>query len=825
MTKLKIFTEDTLFPVAKDLYGLFFEDINRAGDGGLYPELLRNRAFEDSIPPEEVTLDENGYSFTSDFGWKAIFNHGEGLTKWVRQNKTPETPIPAWYTCGNAVMNLNREDVLNGKRLAALDVTFNGGEIRNIGYAGIPQEKGKKYRLYFFAKILDGDGKLNIRIETENGEESCRRTVQLSSDEYVKYEAELEAEATGSVCSLYIGGQGSVRFGFISMMPAETYKGHGLRKDLAELYAGIHPKFVRFPGGCIVEGFTFATMNRFKNSIGPVWERPSQYLLWHYRTTNGLGFHEFLQLCEDLGAEPLYVCNCGLVCQGRSHENNWLEGDALKDMLEDALAALEYATAPADTRYGAMRAAAGHPEPFRMKYLEIGNENWGPLYHERYEYFRKEIKKHYPDMIIVSNTHVEKEGLPTDIVDEHFYSDVNFFAEQLHHYDNYDRKGPGVFVGELAVNVADTGNLRAALAEAMFFIGMERNQDIVRLASYAPMNENIHFAAWAPNLIAFDNRYSYGIPSYYIWKLFGSNRGERVLRIEEETPTVYRFASGMPSIVGNVSMRFRNPVWQGEAVKPSHHVLGYAIPEEDGYVIRQGDESQAEMRFLEHRGMTESSLIILGDDEGSRSGTFETDVLPAPGKPVGIGIFSARWEKSWYDKGEEMLQREWDFRFIHPFHWIISDGISRIVDTGYYVWEDLCDPVPLTLSETEYTHLKYEADEQTIRVYVEGKLIQTATLPHRQKTASVVTETDSEVLVKLVNLSEEAEDVELTLDCDVEDKYLLACLNGEAEAMNSISDRTHVCDRTEERTGAAREFIFRAEPWSANVIILKKQLR
>ena len=220
-------------------------------------------------------------------------------------------------------------------------------------------------------------------------------------------------------------------------------------------------------------------MNRFKNSIGPVWERPSQYLLWHYRTTNGLGFHEFLQLCEDLGAEPLYVCNCGLVCQGRSHENNWLEGDALKDMLEDALAALEYATAPADTRYGAMRAAAGHPEPFRMKYLEIGNENWGPLYHERYEYFRKEIKKHYPDMIIVSNTHVEKEGLPTDIVDEHFYSDVNFFAEQLHHYDHYDRKGPGVFVGELAVNVADTGNLRAALAEALFFIGMERNQDIV----------------------------------------------------------------------------------------------------------------------------------------------------------------------------------------------------------------------------------------------------------------------------------------------------------------------------------------------------------
>lgn len=823
MTELKIFSQDALFPTAKDLYGLFFEDINRAGDGGLYPEMIRNRAFEDSIPPEEVTLDAEGYSFTSDFGWKAIFNHGEGLTKWVRQNKTPETPVPAWYVAGGAEMELNRGDPLNGKRLAALDVRFGGGEVYNIGYAGIAQEKGKQYRLNLFAKAVDKAGTLRVSVRTEAGETAWQTEVSLKPGAYERFEGAFEAEATGYECRLVLEGDADARLGFVSLMPEETYKGHGLRKDLVELYAGIHPRFVRFPGGCIVEGFTFGTMNRFHNSIGPVWERPSQYLLWHYRTTNGLGFHEFLQLCEDLEAEPLYVCNCGIVCQGRSHEHNFLEGDELKGMLQDTIDAIEYATAPADTPMGALRAAAGHPAPFKMRYIEIGNENNGPLYLERYEYFRRELAARYPEMIFVANTHVEKDGLKTDIVDEHFYSDVNFFAEQLHHYDGYDRKGPGVFVGELAVNVADTGNLRAALGEAMFFIGMERNQDIVKLASYAPMNENIHFAAWAPNLIAFDNHRSYGIPSYYIWKLFGSHRGDRVIRIEEKTPEVYRYASGMPSITGNVGTRFKNTVYNGQKVAPYRHVLGYAVEDGDGYVVKPGDESQAELRYLQYRKQTENCLIILGDDEGSREGRFECDVLPAAGKPLGIGIFSARWEKSWYDKGEEMLQREWDYRFTHPFQWIVENGVSRILDTGYYDWVDLCEPVALALSETAFTHVAYEADAETIRVYVEGKLIQTAKLPHRQKTASVVTETDDEVIVKTVNLSAEAEEMQISLDCEVEDRYRMDVLYGDPEAMNDIDHGTNVCDQSGWRNGAAREFVYCVGPYMASVITLKKR--
>ncbi len=823
MTKLHIHTKNKHFPVSEDLYGLFFEDINRAGDGGLYPEMIRNRAFEDSILPDECTPDGDGYSFTSDFGWRAIFNHGEGLSKWVENNATEYTPIPAWYACGGAEITLNRSDTLNTKRLAALDIDFGGGCVYNIGYAGIAQAQGEAYHFYMFAKAVEGGGTVRVSIESAGGEVYGRQEFTLRTGGYARYDAVFTGGIDAGDCRLCLRGEGKIRLGFISLMPADTYNGHGLRRDIVELYKGIRPRFVRFPGGCIVEGFTFGTMNYFRNSIGPVWERPSQYLLWHYRTTNGLGFHEFLQLCEDLGAEALYVCNCGIVCQGRSSGNNYLEGNALRDMLDDAIHAIEYATAPADTQYGAMRAAAGHPEPFRLHYIEIGNENHGPVYNERYAYFYNELHRRYPDMVFVANTHVEDDGLAVDIVDEHFYSDATFFAEQLHHYDGYDRSGPGVFVGELAVNVADTGNLRAAISEAMFFIGMERNQDVVRLASYAPLMENIHFAAWAPNLIAFDNRASYGIPSYYIWKLFGNHRGRDVVEIEEETPKLFRSAKGMPAILGSVGVRFRNARCNGAPVAPAHNVLGYAEPCADGFTTRPGDDAQANMRMMQRFGLDRQCLIVMDGDEETRSSIFEVEILAQEGKTIGVGAFAGRWQRSWYDMSEEQEKREWDFRFVHPYQWIIENGVSRIVDTGYRPHRDLCAPAPVRLREGEYNDLRMEADEERLRVWLNGEFVQEAALPSRQKTAAVVTSDGDALIVKLVNFSDSAENVEISLDCAVEPEYMLAYLSGEGGTVNSIENPTAVHDREERCTGAAQTFTFAAKPYSANVLTLRKK--
>lgn len=533
MSKLKIKTKERRFETARDLYGIFFEDINRAGDGGLYPEMLRNRSFEDSVLPEGYIQQEDGIHVKTVSGWLDEFCNGEGLCRWVKDNNIPETEIPAWYT-HNAKMELELTDTLNEHRDAALRVQFEkDGSLTNTGYCGISVKAGESYSLYLFAKAKEEIG-LDVAIEYQ-GKVLTGNSLVVSGQEYTRYDMKLTAAEDCHEAQLTISCKegGEILLGFISLMPDNTYMGHGLRTDLVEKLKGMSPKFMRFPGGCIVEGTTPSTAMRFRDTVGPAWERPSKLFLWHYRSTLGLGFHEYLQLCEDLGMEPLYVCNCGMTCQGR--KSVLLEGEALDEMVQDTLDAIEYAIGSKESKWGRLRASMGHPEPFKMTYLEIGNENWGPDYEKRYNMIYKKVKELYPQIKTIANEHVEKNGCPAECVDEHFYNTTEFFAEHVNYYDDYDRKGPKIFVGEVAVNEGNyMGQLYAALGEAAFLMGIEKNQDIVTLASYAPLFENVNYRAWYPNLIRFNNHQSLGIPTYYVWKMFGQNRGEYVVRSEDE---------------------------------------------------------------------------------------------------------------------------------------------------------------------------------------------------------------------------------------------------------------------------------------------------
>ena len=533
MSKLKIKTKERRFETARDLYGIFFEDINRAGDGGLYPEMLRNRSFEDSVLPEGYIQQEDGIHVKTVSGWLDEFCNGEGLCRWVKDNNIPETEIPAWYT-HNAKMELELTDTLNEHRDAALRIQFEkGGSLTNTGYCGISVKAGESYSLYLFAKAKEEIG-LDVEIEYQ-GKVLTGNSLVVSGREYTRYDMKLTAAEDCHEAQLTISCKegGEVLLGFISLMPDNTYMGHGLRTDLVEKLKGMSPKFMRFPGGCIVEGTTPSTAMRFRDTVGPAWERPSKLFLWHYRSTLGLGFHEYLQLCEDLGMEPMYVCNCGMTCQGR--KSVLLEGEALDEMVQDTLDAIEYAIGSKESKWGRLRASMGHPEPFKMTYLEIGNENWGPDYEKRYNMIYKKVKELYPQIKTIANEHVEKNGCPAECVDEHFYNTTEFFAEHVNYYDDYDRKGPKIFVGEVAVNEGNyMGQLYAALGEAAFLMGIEKNQDIVTLASYAPLFENVNYRAWYPNLIRFNNHQSLGIPTYYVWKMFGQNRGEYVVRSEDE---------------------------------------------------------------------------------------------------------------------------------------------------------------------------------------------------------------------------------------------------------------------------------------------------
>ena len=544
-------------------------------------------------------------------------------------------------------------------------------------------------------------------------------------------------------------------------MPDNTYMGHGLRTDLVEKLKGMSPKFMRFPGGCIVEGTTPSTAMRFRDTVGPAWERPSKLFVWHYRSTLGLGFHEYLQLCEDLGMEPLYVCNCGMTCQGR--KSVLLEGETLDEMVQDTLDAIEYAIGSKESKWGRLRASMGHPEPFKMTYLEIGNENWGPDYEKRYNMIYKKVKELYPQIKTIANEHVEKNGCPAECVDEHFYNTTEFFAERVNYYDDYDRKGPKIFVGEVAVNEGNyMGQLYAALGEAAFLMGIEKNQDIVTLASYAPLFENVNYRAWYPDLIRFNNHQSLGIPTYYVWKMFGQNRGEYVVRSEDEGGRVYRPRTGMASLESNKELRFRNPIWNGEEAKITHELMGHVQDTEDGRLLQLPDEEQ---------------LVITAG-----------------------------------------VEKEWDAALVRPFLWKVNGGQCSLEEFGYMHDNKLTEDFAISVKPGEYHRFGYETDGKQIRLYVDGELQKEISIPYGPAFVSVVTDTKDEIIIKAVNFAGDVDPVSITLDCQVQGDYTVTLLSGEKGDENSFEEPEKVKNITVNMHGASSEFVYEAPPYSVSAL-------
>ena len=487
--------------ISPTLWGIFFEDINLSADGGIYPELVRNLSFEDKTTPVD---------------WKIT-----GATATIDDRK-PLNPFNRNALC------------------LKTDGKFS---VENDGYWGMNIVQGEGYTFKLAARGEKYDTPLVVKIVSPNG-------VVLASGELAgignnwKYQT-LDLTATGSdpEAHLEISGDGkSVLFlDMISLVPKKTWKDHGLRIDLAESLAGLHPKFMRFPGGCWVEGDDFAHMNYWKHTVGSLDTRTPLWNIWGYYATHGLGYHEYLQLAEDLGAEPLFCINVGM-----SHKEV-IPMDRMSQWVQDALDAIEYANAPTNSVWGARRAAAGHPAPFHLKYLEIGNENGGAAYHERWPLFVKAIRAKHPEIKLVAN-HWQG-GYPSkpkaDIVDEHFYDTPEFFMRHATHFDQYDRTAPKVFVGEYAVTRnCGLGNLRGAIGEAAFMTGLERNSDQVVMASYAPLLVNLNHRAWNPDLINFDSSQWYGLPGYYVQQMFAANQGDVYLPTAVVSPEAEATATG-----------------------------------------------------------------------------------------------------------------------------------------------------------------------------------------------------------------------------------------------------------------------------------------
>ena len=588
--------------IQKTMYGHFFEDINYGADGGLYAEMVKNRSFE--FPQRLMGWDVFGNVTVKDDG--------------------PFDRNPHYVSLSPA----NHYQKATG--------------IENEGFFGMGVKKGEGYRFSVWAR---GEGR-KIRVElidnASAGESQvlASKEITISTGGWKKYEATLTPGATCARAHLriFLCSQGTVDLEHVSLFPADTWKGraNGLRKDLVQALADTKPGVFRFPGGCIVEGTDLATRYNWKNSVGPVENRPLNENRWHYTfqhrffpdyfQTYGMGFFELFQLAEDIGAEPLPVVNCGLACQ---YQNNSPEANVnveeLDGYVQDALDLIEFANGGTDTKWGKLRADMGHEAPFNLKFIAVGNEQWGEVYPERLKVFVEAIRKAYPDIKIIGSAGPNSEGkdfdylwpemrkLKVDLVDEHFYRPEKWFLASGGRYDGYDRKGPKVFAGEYACHADGKkwNHFYASLLEAAFLTGVERNADVVHMATYAPLLAHVDGWQWRPDLIWFDNLRSVRTCSWHVQSLYGRNRGTRVVPLTMDGRPV----SGQEGQMG----LFASAVWD----EPS-----------EAYIIKVVNTSDEPRKLaVSFNGLKKSEQLA-----GGRLTTFHSDdpdadnTLDAPDK-------------------------------------------------------------------------------------------------------------------------------------------------------------------------------------------------
>lgn len=717
---LQVDTSTPGIAISPSLYGIFFEEINYAGDGGIYPELLRNRNFEDNDQQPEF--------------WSLV------LAEEAR---------------GDVSLHTNdKGGAFNRHFLRLTRTTDSRGAVgvANDGYWGVTATRGTIYRFVVRA-TADGPTRLTVSIQNRAGVNYASQTIDLNSrGDFKEHSITLTPNATDPSARLVlsIDEPGHVDLDYVSLKPT-TEIAHGVvaprpdapsskyRQDLFEKLKELHPAFMRFPGGCWVEGETMASASRWKRTIGPLHERWTQPNLWGYHSTNGLGYHEYLQLCEDLGADAMFVINVGM-----SHREV-VPMEQMDEYVQDALDAIEYAIGPATSTYGKMRADAGHPEPFKLRYLQIGNENGGPAYNERYALFYDAIKKAYPQVQTIA---CDWGGRPTsraiDIIDEHYYNTPEFFFRNAHRYDAYDRNGPKVYVGEYAVTINNgSGSLIGALGEAAFMTGMERNSDVVVMASYAPLFTHVSGKRWNPDLINFDSARSYGTPSYYVQKLFAQNRGDTVLPVKlkvdaNPAPVVLQGAAGVGT-------------WSTQAQFKDFKVTGV-----DGKVLYESSFANTQgWNFSRPRSFTarDGLLIQRASEENPRA---------TVGEPTWTDYtVEVKALKTAGDEGFLVLARADDkgnYVWFNVGGWGNSrTSIERQTDAGK---EEIGKSADFRVESDRWYDLKLEVKGDEIKGYVDGKLLTTARdvrSPLNKVFATASRDKASgDVIVKLVNGSEES---------------------------------------------------------------------
>lgn len=523
--------------ISPTMWGVFFEDINMGADGGIYAELVKNRSFE---------------FFRPLMGWT------------VNGTKVKEGDM--------LILNRTPDHQANPRFLRSTVSNAAQGDagLLNEGFRGMGIKQGLRYDFSVLYRQQQAGIRLHVQLLNSSGQVIGDTLLTPSHQDTAWHKQSVSFHATDTEqkakLQLWLEGTGTIDLDMISLFPEDTWKRRpgGMRADMIQLLADMKPGFIRFPGGCIVEGFDLSQRYQWKRTIGPIEERQLIINRWNfefahrptpdYFQTFGLGFFEYFQLAEDIGAAPLPILNCGMACQFNSAELVPL--NELDPYIQDALDLIEFANGDTTTTWGRVRANMGHPAPFHLKLLGIGNENWGPQYIERLKLFTKAIKEKYPDIQLVNSAGTDPSGerfdylnkelrdMHADIIDEHYYRPPQWFLQNARRYDNYPRNGSKVFAGEYAaqsdkvVSIHNKNNWLTALSEAAFMTGLERNADVVSMASYAPLFAHADGWQWTPDLIWVDNLRSFGTPNYYVQQLFSLNKGTAIVPLRMESDVI-----------------------------------------------------------------------------------------------------------------------------------------------------------------------------------------------------------------------------------------------------------------------------------------------
>jgi alpha-L-arabinofuranosidase len=732
------------------MYGIFLEEINHGVDGGLYGELIRNRAFEDSRPPEGYTW-RNG-------AWRNEHGFDSGFSRYGYTTNG----VPFWTLIqdggARGAMSLQTTGGISEAsayclRLDVQEIGTPPGRVgvANAGFFGIGIREEASYHLSLFAKRGDNfGGSLRVRLEDANGA-ACSDEVKFDNlgADWQPFHARLVAKRTDPKARLVIlaDGKGTVWLDFVSLFPEKTWKDrtNGLRPDIAQLIADLKPGFVRFPGGCVVEAGSVETAYNWKLTVGPLTSRQERWGPWNYRRTQGMGLFEYLQFCEDLGAEPLYVGFAGQTCIFRQREH--VPMDRMGWVRDNFLDLIEYANGSPQSRWGALRAAGGHSGSFGLKYVEIGNENQGREFADRYKLIYGAVKSRYPDLTCLADLswtgRDSMRDVRFDIEDAHYYNSPRWFVSRFNEYDGRDRRLAPLYLGELAVTSREggplRGNLLAALSEGVFLMGCERNADTVRMVSYAPLLAHVEGRTeltGAPppwhGMIYFDGTRAFGTVSYQLWKLFGHNRPGFSIKTDVSFPDA-------PAAI--ISGQIGVGTWDTTAEFKDIRV------EHAGTALYQSDFSQATNGWAPERGQW-------SQEEGVYRQGRRGQGLSYAGEPNWSDyILSLKARKL---TGGEGFLIVFGRKGADKYWWNLG-GWGNSQHALEFNQTPVGRPTRGRIETNRWYDIKVALQGNRIRCYLDGELIHDATAPSQQKFFSVAGRDgeNGDVVVKAVNVGEE----------------------------------------------------------------------